>query len=141
MEPLHRLCAALLCALASQACVAGDIALPAPQVQGAVSFVTGGIGSDEASAFRAAAPQYNLRLTLAAVSGEFIAGVRVTLRDAKGATLVEATSDGPYVFFNVPPGRYLVIADNMGQVVSRNAVVHAGRGTELYLRWKTQPEQ
>jgi hypothetical protein len=111
------------------------------QQQGAISFVTGGIGSDEAQAFRSAAAQYNLRLTLAAVSGEFFAGVRVTLRDAQGNTVVEAVSDGPYLFLNVPPGRYQVTADNLGQVQRRNALVRTKGATELYLRWKTTTEQ
>ena len=84
MKTFHQLCAALLCALASGVCLADEVALPAVQQQGAVSFVTGGIGSDEAAAFRAAAARYNLRLTLAAVSGEFFAGVKVSLRDAQG---------------------------------------------------------
>jgi hypothetical protein len=141
MQSFHHFCAALLCTLAGHAALAADLPLPAVQQQGAISFVTGGIGSDEAQAFRSAAAQYNLRLTLAAVSGEFFAGVKVTLRDAKGNTVVEAVSDGPYLFFNVPPGRYQVTADNMGQVQSRNAVVRASGGTELYLRWKTAAEQ
>jgi hypothetical protein len=140
MKSFHSLCAALLCTLSGHAALAADLPLPAAQQQGAISFVTGGIGSDEAQAFRSAAPQYNLRLTLAAVSGEFFAGVKVTLRDAKGNTVVEAVSDGPYLFLNVPPGRYQVTADNMGQVQRRHAVVRANGGTELYLRWKTAAE-
>ncbi len=141
MKTFHQLCAALLCALASGVCLADEVALPAVQQQGAVSFVTGGIGSDEAAAFRAAAARYNLRLTLAAVSGEFFAGVKVSLRDAQGKSVVDAVSDGPYLFLNVPPGKYQVTADNEGQVQTRNAVVHAKGGTELYFRWKTAPEQ
>ncbi|MTW10025.1 hypothetical protein GM658_05375 [Pseudoduganella eburnea] len=141
MKTIQKICAALVCALASQACLADDVPLPAVQQQGAISFITGGIGSDEAAAFRAAAAQYNLRLTLAAVSGEFFASVRVSLRDAQGNSVVEAVSDGPYLFFNVPPGKYQVTADNQGQVEMRNAVVHAKGATELYFRWKTAPEQ
>jgi hypothetical protein len=94
-----------------------------------------------AAAFRAAPPQYNLRLTLAAVSGEFFAGVKVSLRDAQGNSVVEAVSDGPYLFFSVPPGKYQVTADNQGQAETRQAVVHAKGATELYFRWKTAPEQ
>jgi opacity protein-like surface antigen len=141
MKSFQHLCAVLLCILASQAAPAADLPLPAAQQQGAISFVTGGIGSDEAQAFRSAAAQYNLRLTLAAVSGEFFAGVRVTLRDAQGNTVVEAVSDGPYLFLNVPPGRYQVTADNLGQVQRRNALVRTKGATELYLRWKTTTEQ
>lgn len=141
MKHMHRLCAAMLCAVVDQASVAADLPLPAAQTQGAISFVTGGIGLDEANAFRAAASQYNLRITLAAQTGEFFAGVRVTLRDAQGNTVAEATSDGPYIFFNVPPGKYQVVAENMGQAVSRTVQARAKGGTELYLRWKAPSEQ
>ena len=141
MNTFRQLSAAVLCALASQACLAEDVPLPAAQQQGAIRFVTGGIGSDEAGALRAAAAQYNLRLTLAAVSGEFFGAVKVSLRDAHGESLVETVSDGPYLFFSVPPGKYQVSADNQGQMQTRNAVVHANGSTELYFRWKTAAEQ
>lgn len=136
MKTIHQWCAAVLCCLASQACLADEVALPAAQTQGAISFITGGIGSDEASAFRAAAGQYNLRLTLSTVDGEFFAGVKVTLRDAQGNSVAQAVSDGPYLFFKVPPGKYEVTADNRGEVLSRTAQVRARGGTELVLRWK-----
>ncbi len=141
MQHFYRLCAAMLCTLAGQACLAGELPMPAPQTQGAVSFVTGGIGLDEANAFRAAAAQYNLRITLAAETGEFFAGVKVTLLDAQGRTVAEATSDGPYVFFKVPPGKYQVVADNLGQSVRKTVHARAHGGAELVLRWKAPLEQ
>lgn len=141
MKTVHRLCAALLCTLASQVCLADEVPLPAARQWGEVSYITGGIGSDEAGAFRAAAAQYNLRLTLSAESGEFFANVKVSLLDAQGNSVVDAVSDGPYLFFKVPPGKYQVRADNQGQVQTRNVVVRAKSGSELYLRWKAAPEQ
>lgn len=141
MKPLYPLCAALLCSLSLQLAPAAAQALPEVQQQGAVSFVTGGVGSDEAAAFRAAAAQYNLRLTLSTVSGESLAGVKVVLRDARGRTVADAVSEGPYLFFNAPPGKYEVVADSMGRVQRRAVVVHAKGGSELYLRWQAAPEQ
>jgi hypothetical protein len=141
MNTLQRCCIAALCGIIGQVCLAAEPVLPPTQKQGDVTFVTGGIGSDEAGALRVAAAQYNLRLTFAAVSGEFLAGVSVTLNDKLGRKVAHTVSDGPYLFFNVPAGTYRITADNMGQIVSRTAHVRATGATEVYLRWSTAAEQ
>ena len=140
MYPTQRWCIAALCACLGNQCLATDLPLPTPQTQGAVTYVTGGIGLDEVDAFRAAAQQYNLRVTFSSQTGEYYAGVKVTLRDAKGKTVIETTSDGPFVYFNVLPGKYEVVAENLGQTVTRSAQVREKRGTELYIRWKAPSE-
>lgn len=127
---------AVLCAALAAANVAAQSALPPVQQQGDVSFITGGVGLDEASALRAAAAQYNLRLTFAAVSGAYLAGARVVLRDAQGRTVAEASSDGPYLFFKVPAGQYSVSADNGGETVTKQVQVRDKQSSELIFRWK-----
>jgi hypothetical protein len=74
------------------------------------------------------------------LSGEYYAVVKITLRDAHGRTVIETTSDGPFVYFNLRPGKYQVTAENLGQSVTRTALVREKRGTELYIRWKAPPE-
>lgn len=141
MYPSYRWGALALCACLGASCRAADPPLPAPQVQGSSSYVSGGIGQDEAAAFRAASQQYNLRLIFSSQTGEYYAGVKVTLRDAQGKTVIETTSDGPFVFFNVLPGKYQITAENLGHAVTRSAQVRAKRGTELYIRWNTAREE
>jgi len=140
MNTTHRWCVAAFCACLGSSAIAGDLTLPAVQSEGEISFVTGGVGMDDADAFRAAAHHYNLRITFASLSGEYYAGVRLTLRDAQGKTVIETTSDGPFVFFNVRPGKYVVTAENLGQKVTRVTQVREKRGTELYIRWKSPSE-
>ena len=140
MKLIQRCCVAALCVCAGGPLYASDLPVPSPQSQGDVTFVTGGIGIDEADAFRAAAQQYNLRVTFASLRGEYYAGVKITLRDAHGRTVIETTSDGPFVYFNLRPGKYQVTAENLGQSVTRTALVREKRGTELYIRWKAPPE-
>ncbi len=140
MNTLQRWSIAALCALAAGACLAGDLPMPATHTQGTVSYVTGGIGSDEADAFRAAAPEYNLRLTLSTLDGAFFADVKIVLSDEQGNVLVETLSDGPFVFFKVPPGKYRVSAEKQGEVFTRTAQVREKGGSELYFRWKAPVE-
>lgn len=140
MEPTHRWIVATPCAFLGGSCFASAPATPEPQTQGAVTYVTGGIGLDEAESIRAAAQQYNLRITFSSLAGAYFADVKVTLRDARGRTVIEVTSDGPFVFFSVLPGKYEVTAEHLGQTVTRVAQVRDKRGTELYIRWNLPPE-
>lgn len=126
-----------MCAGLAALSVAAESALPPVQRQGAITYVTGGIGLDEAQALRAAAPQYNLRLTFAAVSGAYIANAKVVLRDAQGRTVAEATSDGPYLYFKVPAGKYSVTAEVGGEAFTKPAQVRDQAGSEIVFRWKT----
>jgi hypothetical protein len=140
MNPILRLCIVTLCVCAARSGVASDLPMPVPQQQHGVSYVTGGIGLDEVAAFQAAAQQYNLRITFSTKTGEYYAGVKLTLRDAHGNVIIETTSDGPFVFFNVLPGKYEVTAENLSQRVTRVVQVREKRGTELYIRWKALPD-
>ena len=135
MNPMQSWYCAALWALACHSAVAHTAPLPAPRVQDDISFISGGVGSDEAQAFRTVAGRYNLRLTFSTVSGEYCADVRVTLRDQHGRDLADIVSDGPFLFLAVPPGTYTVTAENQGMSLTRVVRVRAGRAAELYLRW------
>ena len=100
------------------------LALVGPQTQGDVSYVSGGVGSDSVLAMRQIEGGYNLRLLFAVQgSGEYLANVRVKLVDRKGNTVLDAVSDGPYFFAKLRPGRYQVVVDNGGTVISRTVDV------------------
>jgi hypothetical protein len=97
-----------------------------PQTQGAVSFISGGSSSDERDALRKMQSQYNLRLQFAVQrSGEYLANVNVTVADAKGGTVLDAISDGPFFFVQLAPGRYRLTATSDGKGETRNLVIPA----------------
>ena len=54
--------------------------------------------------------QYTLRLLFADSSGSYLADIAVTVADRAGNTLLEAISDGPYLWARLPPGSYRVTA-------------------------------
>lgn len=114
--------------------------LPGELVQGQVHYVTGGIGLDEALAFRRAERRYPLAMEFADKAkphDEFTAGVKVIVRDAKGKTVLDAVSDGPFLLAKLPAGSYDIKATQDGRTLERHAVVAAGKSARLGFLWRT----
>jgi len=112
--------------------------LPAEMVQGQVRFVSGGIGLDEARAFRHAERNYPLTLEFADSAkprDEFTAGVRVVIRDAKGRTVLDTVSSGPFVLAKLPAGRYDIRATQEGKTLERHATVVEAKASHVGFLW------
>jgi len=90
--------------------VAAQGAFPREHTRGGVSYVTGGIGSDEAQAMRDASANYPLTLELAAAAGgprgEYISDAYVRIRDSQGSPVLETRTDGPFLLVRLPAGSY-----------------------------------
>src|SRR6266581_2982680 len=97
--------------------------LPSSQAQGSVSYISGGIGEDEALAMQRAAAAYPLQLEFVEKAKDgheaYLAGNPVTIRDRSGTTLVDAVAGGPFLLAKLPPGHYTVVATNQGHSESR----------------------
>ena len=95
------------------------------QRQGNITFVSGGAGDEDRDALRQVEPQYNLRLLFAARNGDYLAGVAVTLSDARG-TVLDTIAEGPIFYARVPPGRYRLTVSNQGQSQNRDISIGGG---------------
>jgi hypothetical protein len=98
------------------------------------AYVSGGIGDEEIKALQAARAHYSLWLTTAADrSGAHLADVQVRIIDSKERVVLEHTMDGPWLFVDLPLGRYRIDAQFNGQ--SRRAVttIHAGDHHQVVL--------
>jgi hypothetical protein len=86
--------------------------LPPERTVGSVSYLSGGIGSDEAQAMREAAVDYPLSLELAATGGgprdEYIANAQVRIVDDHGSLLLDTRTQGPLLLVRLPAGTYAV---------------------------------
>lgn len=92
---------------------AGMTALPAAQHAGPVTYVSGGVGSDESQAIKEAMHNYPLVLEFAgrtSYGNEYLAGVPVKIVDAHGKTVLETSAQGPFLLVSLPAGRYAVAA-------------------------------
>ncbi len=79
---------------------ADETALPPVQHAGQATYISGGIGSDETDAIKAAAKQYPLYIELARLregGAEYLANVAITIRTPKGDKVMEAAGLGPLV--------------------------------------------
>ena len=111
--------------------------LPAAKTQNGVSYLSGGVGEDQADLMKAAASAYSLMLTFAGHSGAYLAEVKVTISDARGHTVLNTVSDGPILLVKLAPGSYRVMAEYQGQTQTQNLTVKDIATTRATLQWNT----
>ncbi len=109
---------------------------PAVQMQGDIAYVSGGVGEEEVQAIKGLIRQYPLELQFVRSDGAFLAGSQVKIVDAKGKTVLEVTTDGPYLLAKLPPGSYKVTATDEGQAQTRNVHVAAGGHARAVFTWR-----
>ena len=90
--------------------------------QGDVSYVSGGVGDDGKSAIESVSKDFNLALTLANPSGEYLGGARVAVRDASGKAVLDADSQGPLFYAELPPGKYTIAVSEGDREAQKRAV-------------------
>jgi hypothetical protein len=103
---------------------------------GAVTFVSGGIGSESVERMAALAGRFNLKLVFATQGGSYLADVNVRIDDTRGNKLLDIVSDGPWLLVRMAPGRYRIHAIFDATMVERWATVPAGGRSDLILRWQ-----
>ena len=112
--------------------------LPAEAIQGNIRYITGGVGEDQAAAFKQAAATYPLELRFvqkATPKDEFLAGVKVTIRDHSSKVLLNATSDGPFLLAKLPAGKYQIEADHDGVLKRHTVEIRAGKHERAVFVW------
>lgn len=107
--------------------------LGAPTVQTSqhdqsVTFVSGGIGSYEKNWFDQQSSSYALKVTYSDTTGHHLSGVDVTLADTKGATVLSATTEGPFLLVNAKPGTYTLTSTYQG--TTKSGKVTLGKGLQ-----------
>jgi len=121
----------------------GMSSLPPVKEQGVVSYITGGIGEDEATAFRQAAATYPLELVFAQKArprDEFLSDVRVTIRHRSGRLLLNTVTDGPFLLAKLPAGNYTITADHDGELKSQSIEIHAGKHQRAVFVWAARTD-
>ena len=127
--------------LGAGAALAAVPQLPAEHHQGGVAFITGGIGKDEASAFRSAEKRFPLALEFVERVGkrdEFLAAAEVKVSDSRGRTVLSTSADGPFLLAKVPAGRYTVAVTHGSTTKTRHVVVDAKAGRPIVFEWKSK---
>lgn len=110
-----------------------------------VPYVSGGVGQDEQQELHARRRDYSFWLTVAVRrSGAHLAGVLVRIREAdSGRLLLEHRMDGPWLFAQLPVGRYEVEATLQNLALGRievqrgSTAIHPGDHHQMLLYFET----
>lgn len=105
------------------------------RTDGGVSYVSGGVGTDSIDRLGSLAADFNLKLVFALKSGEYVSGVSVAITDAAGKTLLDTTSDGPWLLTKLPVGNYHIVATFAGNAAQRQIAVNATKLRTVDFRW------
>ena len=110
--------------------------LPPAVHAGSASYISGGIGQDEADAMREARSQFPLTLMMSQSSGgNFVTGVDLRIVSASGQAVIHAASAGPIVLVHVPDGHYQIAARYDGKTLTRDVDVASGQHRMVYLNF------
>ena len=121
--------------LAAAALQAAAMTLPPSTTENGITFINGGIGHDEAAAMKPEARRYPLSMVFsAAKDDEFVADVKLTIKDRSGKEVLRTTA-GPIMLLKVPAGSYTITADLKGQTLHRSAHVKSNGRTEINFHW------
>ncbi|WHS60704.1 carboxypeptidase regulatory-like domain-containing protein [Pseudomonas sp. G2-4] len=108
-----------------------------PQQQNGITYLSGGIGEDEASAI-GQAQGYNLHMTFAVgPENKYIPDVSVAVQNASGQTLLTLNEAGPLVYVQLPPGKYTVVATRNGEARRDTAEIGSGAARKLVFHWNS----
>ncbi|MGN4071716.1 carboxypeptidase regulatory-like domain-containing protein [Burkholderia gladioli] len=120
VETIRALSAALAFGMLASASVHAQT-LPEPVERDGMTYVTGGIGADEVSAFREVASKYKLRITFTSTDGHYLSDIDVRISSGSHEVLGVHTT-GPFLFVRLPKGPYRITASE------RHTMVAYGRG-------------
>jgi hypothetical protein len=129
-------CAATLLAASLCSTAVAQAPMPQPQTEGGVTYLNGGAGDEEVQFIKQSIKDYSLALAFSRTGGEYVASVSITIKDAKGATVFEAPSVGPYLLVKLAPGKYSVVASYQGDAQTRPVTVGKSASSLITFGWK-----
>jgi len=124
------------CALALTPAAAGARDTAKNDTHHGINVISGGVGENSEAQMDAMRKDFNLQLLFAAKDGHFLAGVPVTITDARGNEVVARVADGPYLFVSLPPGKYRIRAEYDGKSVTRSTTIPDGGRREQVFRFE-----
>lgn len=103
-----------------------------------VNYRTGGIGSTEAEEMREAAKDYALEIVFVQKlkeQEEFISDVKVQIQDTQKNTVLDITTEGPFLLANLPKGKYVITAEFNGISKQQKVNVGAKKHQKIVFWW------
>lgn len=106
------------------------------QEQNGISYLSGGIGEDEAKAIQQTTG-YNLHMTFSVgPQDEYIPDVQLLVQNAKGPVLTLSQA-GPLVYVQLPAGKYTVVATRNGEAKRDTTDIGSAGARNLVFHWNS----
>ncbi len=133
----HLSIAAIILGLALPALAAAQQSvLPPPTTVGNVTYISGGVGSDESLAMKQEQKNYPLSMVFSeGKRGAYLADVHVTVKDQGGKVLLDSKSNGPMMLVKLPPGEFGVTAQARGKAHQQSVKIVEGGTSNLVFNW------
>jgi hypothetical protein len=110
--------------------------LPQARTGHGVTYISGGIGHDESVAMKGEARNYPLSMVFSAgKNNEYLADVKITIKDKAGKEVLNAVSNGPIMLVKVPAGRYSIAAERNGKSLHHTVQVNQKGGKQVNFHW------
>lgn len=112
--------------------------LPKAEVLGNVTYVTGGIGEEESVAMRDVAKSYQLEIVFVRKlkeQEEFVSDVKVEIQDTQNNSVLDITTEGPFLLANLPNGKYVITAEFNGFIKRQQVSVNAKKHQKVVFWW------
>lgn len=103
--------------------------------RGPIPMLSGGVGLDSAAQIKLREKEFNFKLVITLIEGDYVFGARVSI-SAAGKVIATHVADGPFFLARLPAGSYSVTLDYAGQSQTRKMVLRADRLTTEYVRFK-----
>ena len=143
MKPTILSMAAMAAALFFTPFVQAASPAAAQETAGNVSYISGGVGEDEAAAMKSAAAGYPLELQFvqkAMPRDEFLADVKVRITDRARNVVLDAVASGPFLLAKLPAGTYQIEADHVGVVKRQTVDIRPGKHQRSVFVWSATDE-
>lgn len=131
--PLVFVC--LSCLMSSQVMAQSTASTPLEKRYGNVAYISGGIGEEERDEIRLRERDFNLKLLFAERGGSYLGDVDVVLLNAKGETMLDLKSVGPFLLVQLPGGSYGIKVSANGQIQEGRLSIPAKGQREGVFRW------
>lgn len=120
----------------------GGIALRTDSVKAnaSVPAVSGGVSVNARDNLRAQVPPHNVKMVFALNTGNYVSDVQVQVKNSAGKLVLDDTSNGPWLYAQLPPGSYTATATYNGHArTHRFSVGNRGVQTAQF-RWPASVE-
>ena len=102
-----------------------------------LSYMTGGIGEEDAAIMRANAKKFNLNLVFSeGTSGQSVTDINVNIYNEQSETVFRIVGSKPMLYVNLPAGTYTILANNNGQKLRHKFTVEENVNQRIILNWK-----